>query len=267
MKQTDIDKILNEGSGKQKIKLYFTDVAHFNTVGKYITNVKGSTVEKKTTILTEEDRQIIFDSIEKKDIKYYEALRGYNKAFLLFKPTIATYSKNFDWITAKLSKEAVMKLLHIIYQEAINDILEVVENKNLRDKVVKKALNSLKDFEAIKYQEKGYGTFIKIPLSNVNANLLLIVELINEKIVEAKEYIKGIEDFLNKCLPLYPYKQFIKDNESNIIENIKECQKMIEDTLNLDNELDKVKFKILNWEDVEITLTEEDLQDIKNAGL
>ena len=261
MKQTDIQKILNEGSGKQKIKLYFTDLAHSNTLGMF---VKGSNIEEKTTILTEEDRQIIFDSIEKKDIKYYEELRVYNKAFLLFKPTISTYSKNFDWITAKLSKEAVMKLLHTIYQDAINDILEVVENKKDKNEIIKISLSSLKKLDALLYQEKVDKPYIRIPTAHINNNLLLIVELINEKIVEAKEFIKGIEDFLNKCLPLYPYKQFIKYNENIIIENIKECQRMIEE---IGIEKDKDKFKILNWEDVEITLTEEDLQDIKNAGL
>jgi len=265
MKQTDINKILKEGSGRQKIKLYFTDVANFNTVGIYTEDVKSSTKEKKINILTDEEKQIIFDSIEKKDIKYYEALRVYNKAFLLFKPSIATYSKNFDWITAKLSKEAVMKYLHTIYQEAINDILEVVEDKKDKNEIIKISLNSLKKLDALVYQEKGAKPYIRIPLAHINSNLLLIVELINEKTVEAKEFIKGIEDFLNKCLPLSPYKQFVKDNEKKIIENIKECQRMIEE-IGID-EINEDKFKILNWEDIEVILTEEDLQDIKNAGL
>jgi hypothetical protein len=265
MKKTDIDKILKEGSGRQKIKLYFTDVAHFNTVGIYTADVKGSTKEKKTKILTDEEKQFIFNSIEKKDIKYYEELRVYNKAFLLFKPSIATYSKNFDWITAKLSKEAVMKLLHTIYQETINDILEIVEDKKDKDEIIKVSLNSLKQLDALVYQEKGSKPYIRIPLAHINNNLLLIVELINEKTVEAKEFIKGIEDFLNKCLPLSPYKQFVKDNERKIIANIKECQKMIEE-IGID-EINEDKFKILNWEDIVVNLTEEDLQDIKNAGL
>jgi len=288
MKKTDIERIIKQGSVKQKIKLYFIDVAHFNSVSQYTANVIGSgdtaTFNIPDQILTDKERDIIFNSVkEPKDIKYWESLRTWNKAFLMFKPTITTYAKNFDFLTAQLSKFTVVRILHKSYEDAINDILEVVEEKKLRETLVKTALESLKQFDAMKYQEKGFLPFIEIPQANINGKVWLLVEILNEKIKEAKEYIKGIETFLNKQLPLQPYKQFLKDEEDKIKANIQECRELIETfTLGktVENEMDKAikvktkeelqgeeRYKILNWDEVEVEVTDEDIEAIKNAGI
>jgi len=287
MKQTDIERIIKQGSTRQKIKLYFTDVAYFNTVGIKTAQIKGSgdslRLETKDRILTDKERDLIFNSIkEPKDIRYWEELRTWNKAFLMFKPTITTYTKNFDYLTAQLSKYTVVNLLHKGYENAINDILEVVEDKKLREKMVETALNSLNMFDAIRYQEEGFLPFIEIPEANINGKVWLLVEVLNEKIKEAKEYIKGIESFLNKFLPLQPYKQFLREEEDKIKANIQECRELVEAfTLGrtIETPLDKAievtpgfelpdeGFNILRWEDVEVEVTDEDIEDIKRAGL
>lgn len=288
MKQTDIERIIKQGSPKQKIKLYFTDIAYFNTVGIKTAQIKGSgdtaTLDRPEKILTDRERDIIFNSIkEPKDIKYWEELRTWNKAFLMFKPTITTYAKNFDYLTSQLSKYTVVRLLHKSYEDAINDILEVVEEKKLRETLVKTALESLKQFDAKKYQEKGFLPFIEIPEANINSKVWLLVEVLNEKIKEAKEYIKGIETFLNKQLPLQPYKQFLREEEDKIKANIQECRTLIEAfTLGrtVENDLDKAievkteeelqdeeRYKLLNWDEVEVEVTDEDIEDIKRAGI
>lgn len=288
MKKTDIERIIKQGSTKQKIKLYFTDIAYFNTVGQYTADIIGSgdtaTLDRPDKILTDKEKDIIFNSIkEPKDTKYWEELRTWNRAFLMFKPTITTYAKNFDYLTAQLSKFTVVRILHKSYEDAINDILEVVEEKKLRETLVKTALESLKQFDAMKYQEKGFLPFIEIPEANINGKVWLLVEILNEKIKEAKEYIKGIETFLNKQLPLQPYKQFLKDEEDKIKANIQECRELIEAfTLGktVENEMDKAikvktkeelqdeeRYKILNWDEVEVEVTDEDIEDIKNAGI
>jgi len=287
MKQTDIERVIKQGSIKQKIKLYFTDVAYFNTVGIKTAQIKGSgdslRLETKDRILTDKERDLIFNSIkEPKDIRYWEELRTWNKAFLMFKPTITTYTKNFDYLTAQLSKYTVENLLHKGYENAINDILEVVEDKKLREKMVETALNSLNMFDAIRYQEEGFLPFIEIPEANINGKVWLLIELLNEKIKEAKEYIKGIESFLNKFLPLQPYKQFLREEEDKIKANIQECRTIIEAfTLGrtIETPLDKAievtpgselpdeRFNILRWEDVEVEVTDEDIEDIKRAGI
>jgi len=299
MRKTDIERVIKQGSTRQKIKLYFTDVAYFNTVGIKTSQIKelGDTdyLDIPDRILTDREREIIINSIkETKDIKYWEELRTRNKAFLMFKPTITTYSKNFDYLTAQISKYTVIRLLHKRYEDAINDILEVIDEKYLRETLVKTALESLKQFDAKKYQEKGFLPFIQIPEGNINTKILVLIDILNEKIKEAKEYIKGIETFLNKQLPLQPYKQFLREEEDKIKANIQECRTLLEAfTLGkaINNDLDKnfkVKtekelniikglealidelgsdwMKILDWDKVEVEVTDEDIEDIKNAG-
>lgn len=287
MRKTDIERIIKQGSTRQKIKLYFTDVAYFNTKGQFQAELKGSgdslRLEIKDKILTDKERDLIFNSIkEPKDIRYWENLRICNKAFLMFKPIITTYTKNFAYLTAQLSKYTVVDLLHEGYENAINDILEVVEDKKLREKLVETALNSLNMFDAIRYQEEGFLPFIEIPEDNINGEVWLLIEVLNKKIKEAKEYIEGIRIFLNKYLPLQPYKEFLKDAEDKIKADVEKCRELIEIfTLGktIETPLDKAievtpgselpdeRFNILRWEDVEVEVTDEDIEDIKRAGL
>jgi hypothetical protein len=286
MRKTDIERIIKQGSTRQKIKLYFTDVAYFNTKGMAQAELKGSgdsiRLESKDQILTDKERDLIFNSIkEPKDIKYWEELRTWNRAFLMFKPTITTYTKNFDYLTAQLSKYTVVRLLHKGYEDSINDILEVVEDEKLRETLVETALKSLNKFDAIRYQEEGFLPFIKIPEAN-NDKVWLLIEVLNEKIKEAKEYIEGIRVFLNKQLPLQPYKEFLKEAEDKIKREIEECRGLIEAFTvgrTIETPLDKAievtpglelpdeRFSILRWEDVEVEVEDEDIEDIKRAGL
>ena len=287
MRKTDIERIIKQGSTRQKIKLYFTDVAYFNTKGMAQAELKGSgdsiRLESKDQILTDKERDLIFNSIkEPKDIKYWEELRTWNRAFLMFKPTITTYTKNFDYLTAQLSKYTVVRLLHKGYEDSINDILEVVEDEKLRETLVETALKSLNKFDAIRYQEEGFLPFIKIPEANIDGKVWLLIEVLNKKIKEAKEYIGGIRVFLNKQLPLQPYKEFLKEAEDKIKGEVEECRGLIEAfTLGrtIETPLDKAIevtpgselpdeiLKIIRWEDVDVEVTDEDIEDIKRAGL
>ena len=86
----------------------------------------------------------------------------------------------------------------------------------------------------------------------------------------------------SKNLPLQPYKEFLKEAEDKIKGEIEECRGLIEDfTLGrtIETPLDKAievtpglelpdeRFSILRWEDVEVEATDEDIEDIKRAGL
>lgn len=286
MKQTDIERIIKQGSVKQKIKLYFTDVAYFNITGINNANIEGSHLKTKDQVLTDKERDLIFNSVkDPKDIKYWGELRTWNRAFLMFKPTISNHRYNFKYLTAQLSKYVVINLLHKNYEEAINDILDVVEDKKLREIMVKKALESLEVVKAKRYQEKGFLPFIEIRETNTETNTRELVELINEKIKEAKEFIEAIKQFLNKQLPLQPYKQFVKEEEEMIKAELKECRELIEsffllpeglqpdqdkDFIEIAEKLnlpDILRYKIDLWEDIEVEITEEDIEDIKNAGI
>ena len=212
MKKTDIERIIKQGSMKQKIKLYFTDLAYFNTVGIYSSSFVDAgditRLETPNKILTDKEKDIIYQSIkEPKDIKYYENLRIWNKAFLMFKPHISLFTKDLSYLKATISENSAIALMCIAIEETVNDLLEEVEvDKKLREKLVKKALESLeeKSIRAERYQEEGYLPFIQISENNLRGALTDIIGILNNKIKEAKEYIKTLEAFLNKNLPLQP---------------------------------------------------------------
>ena len=284
MRKTDIERIIKQGSTRQKIKLYFTDVAYFNTKGQYTANFKGSgdslQLDIKDKILTDKERNLIFNSIkDPKDGKYYDELRTYNRAFLMFMPTISAFTKDFDYLTALFSKYKRERTLHKFYQVVINNILEVVEDKKLREKQVNTALQSLNIFNAKRYQEEGYLPFIEVPDANIDIEVWALVEGLNKTIKEAKEYIEGIKNFLKNYLPLQPYKKFVKDAEDKIKADIEECRKHIKEftigrtatpmdkEAEVFTELPDERFNIIRWEDVDAEVTDEDIEDIKNAGL
>lgn len=255
MEKLAVEKIIKEGSGRQKIKLYFTDLALFNCRSLS----PGANIPAR--VLTNEERAVIFNSIkERKDIKYWEDVRVNNKAFLMFKPTISTYSKTFDYLTAEISKHVGWALVNRYYEDAINKILEEVEEEELREKLVKKTLENLKEFKAKKYQRKGFLPLIEIPQTDIRKANSLISEL-NQQIKEAKGFIKGVETFLNKSLPLQPYKKFIKEEEARIKKNIEKAREVI-----MELKPEEQKFSILYWDKVKVEITDEDLKDIKNAG-
>lgn len=260
MKKTDIERIIKQGSTRQKIKLYFTDVAYFNTTVK--------------NLLTDKERDIIFNSIkEPKDIKHWEELRTWNKAFLMFKPTITSYTKDFDYWNAVLQGYTGVINLHKSYQFMINEIMETftgltLEDEKLREQLIKKTLDTLKPFGATKGKPSGYLRSINIGLACLDSyKLSEVIEVINEKIIDAKEFIKGVETFLIKRLPLQPYKKFIKDEEDKIKTNIQKCIKHIESIKEDEKLQDDEMYKILNWDEVEVEITDEDIEDIKRAGL
>jgi hypothetical protein len=279
MKRNEIERIIKQGSMKQKIKLYFTDLAYFNTVGINSSSIveEGDTTRLDTPdqILTAKEKDIIYQSIkEPKDIKYYENLRSWNKAFLMFKPNITLFTKDLSYLTAQISEKTGIALMCIAMEETINDLLEEVEvDKKLREKLVKKALESLeeKSIRAERYQEEGYLPFIQISEDNMRDAVLDLVEILNKKIKVAKEYIKTLEAFLNKNLPLQPYRDFLRKEEESIKANIGECRRFI-DVYFLgiaikDNVENLERFKILTWEEVEVEVVDEDIEDIKSAGI
>jgi hypothetical protein len=262
MKKEEIDKIIKEGTIKQKIKLFFTDVALYNTTGV-------DEPEPVDRILTEEQKVFIFNSIvNKSDRSYYEKLRKNNKAFLMFKPNITTYTKNFDLLTIKFTINTLVRLLHRNYQEAINNIIEVAPEEPLREKLINKALESLDKFYIKKVYSGGEKPFIEIPEANLNGKLWALVETLNEKTIEAKEYLEPLKYFLNKELPLQPYKQFMLKAEKDIKANVEECRKNVQEYLketNTSEDLDRFKIKL--WEEIEVEIIKEEIEDIKRAGL
>jgi hypothetical protein len=85
MKRTDIERILKQGSVRQKIKLYMTDIALVNVDWNNLNyEIKGKELNiKGTKLLSEKERELLWSSIkDPKDVKYYNDLRTWNGAFL-----------------------------------------------------------------------------------------------------------------------------------------------------------------------------------------
>jgi hypothetical protein len=194
-------------------------------------------------------------------------LRTWNKAFLLFKDKLEVRSNYFQYIKAKIEGYAVIRTTQENFKNAINDIFENIEDKKLREKVVNTGIKSLKGYNAYKYQEKGFLPFIETKC-NDREGLIKTVEILNNKIKEAKEYIETLRTFLNKNLPLQPYKELLKYQEDKIRGEINICKIHVGvfilygDFIN-----DAEKLKINSWEDVRVEIIDEDIEAIKEAGI
>lgn len=237
MKQTEIDRILEYGSTREKIKLYFTDAAHFNTLGEYTPTLVGKEndplQQRKEHFLTDEQREYIKSLVkERRDIKYYENLRIWNRAFLFFKDRLAHEITITKAISQRIGSE-VMRL------NIINNLLELYPDKNSRET----ALQVLKG--AKQYEEKASIEEIKKDLAKVNTLAL-----------SCKEYLVVFSYVCIKELPLKPYKDWVRDQQKELKAILLYCSKFsIEDSP-----------KIIPYQDIFVELEDEDLEAFYFTG-
>jgi len=254
MTNKDIERIIREGTIKQKIKLYMTDTALFNL-----------SYSRDNAIITDRDRDLIWKSIkEPKDIKYYEDLRVYNKIFVMFKEHLASYYKRIYFLAMQCSNCIELYQLHSFYEEVINDLIEVAPDKKNRDTLLKIAIEKTKKYNGKKYQEKGFDAWLDITESSKLSDLAINIEMIAEEIITVKTFFETIKQFLSKNLPIRPYIDYINDYEKKIIKLI-DLVTTLQETHkdNLPNDMKKV----IPYIDVYVEVTKENLENIKNAGL
>ena len=150
-------------------------------------------------------------------------------------------------------------------------MLGVVEDKNIREQLVDQAIRDLKMFDAkkmfIKTQSNTPLASIRIPDGSLDTQMITLIKKINTDLQDAKEFITGIKTFVNKNVPLTPYKEFIKGAEDRIKTNIELCRKIVESYIGKDLAEGLDNLKILRWEEVDVEITKEDLENIKRAGL
>lgn len=281
MRAETVNRILNTGSSRERIRLYFTDIAIFS-VYLFSGDIDKAEEEEEEplSLLTQAQRDEIFNSItERKDIAYYKELRNYNKAFLLFKPTVNNIANNFKYIKSEISKYTVYTGLSIAYEDLINEMLDNVNDDNTKATLLDIALKSLSPVQA-KHVKHNSRSLIEFTEDSIPETLYSLIQTLNNSTKDAKEFIEGIKLFLNKYLPLQPYKQYIKEHETKIKGYILECKAMLQLYTNIQNTetilkrltVDKnpkkqYKYIVNNWEDIEVQVTDEDIEDIKTAGL
>lgn len=253
MRKTDIEKIIKGGSVKQKIKLYMTDIA--------LCNVDIDNIGK---LLSDKERDELWRSIkDPKDIKYYNSLRDANSSFIYFKDKLTIENYKLKATHGVLTSAISTFIANFKNAEIINDLLEIYPDKKSREIALKTAIDRTKSWGGKMYQEKGYPGYIEIDLSNYFEQVKEYVKLVNTLSKQAKEIITLFKKILSTDLPLQPYKDWLKEEEDTLKKTIETSHKMTSVITSYPAHYPK----IIPYEEIEVVVTEEDLQNFKGADL
>jgi len=267
MKKTDIERILKQGSVRQKIKLYMTDTALLNVDWSHLDyelkegklNIKGS------SLLTNKERDMLWESIkDPKDVEYYENMRRMNGVFLLFKDKLSIANSNLLAISYFIVADYREYVTNSANSDIINDLLQLYPDKKSRGEAYKAALEVTKDWGGKKYQERGYPPYIEIDENFYFNTVGKYINTANKTAKDAKEYVVMFKRILSKELPLQPYKDWVKAQEERLIKTIQSIHIItsgMEGYSNTDNP------KFLQYEEIDVNITQEDIEDFKNSGL
>jgi hypothetical protein len=213
MRRTDIERILKQGSVRQKIKLYMTDVALLNVDFNHLDyEVKNKELNiKGTMLLSERERELLWSSIkEPKDVKYYNDLRTWNGAFLLFKEKFSIDLMRLQAIYYLISVSNAEEIKRAEIKDLVNDILDLIPDTKTRDKAFKKAIEQTKGDGGIEYQEKGYPKYLDIDRSLWWTEIQRPTEVAIATAKSCKEYIVMFKTILANNLPVKPYRDWVK---------------------------------------------------------
>jgi hypothetical protein len=271
MKRTDIERIIKQGSVRQKIKLYMTDIALVNVdfenldyeiSGKEI-NIKGS------KLLSNKESELLLNSIkDPKDIKYYNELRNWNAAFLLFKDKLSIELMKLQALFYHICIYNAEETIRGSGRDLVNEILDLIPDKKLREKVLNKAVELTKEDGGLSstegeiYQEKGSPKYLDISRSGFWRDIKRPTEVAIATAKGCKEYISLFRAVLNNNLPLKPYKDWVDKQEEKLKKLIEVIYKttILEDT--------PPDFPIIeHYENIEAIITDEDIEDFKSSGI
>lgn len=264
MKRTDIERIIKQGSVRQKIKLYMTNIALFNVDWNNLDyEIRGKELDiKGTKLLSNKESDLLLDSIkDPKDVKYYNDLVTWNGAFLMFKDKLTTELADLRAIYFFISISYAEEIKRKESTDIVNEILDLIPDKKTRDKVLNKAVELTKEDGGEVYQEKGYPKYLDINNSLFYRDIKTPTEIAIKRAKKCKEYVSMFKTVLNN-LPLKPYKDWVNEQEKTL----KHLTKAIYDTTVLDDV--PPDFPIIeSYEDIEAIITDEDIEDFKSSGL
>jgi len=264
MKRTDIEKILKQGSVRQKIKLYLTDIALANVCENCLDiDLDGKEPKiKGTTLLRAEERDLLWRSIKlPKDVEYYEKLCKVNEAFLFFKERF-----NFELMRLKalffmISTTQGETREREKAQDLVNELLDLYPDKLSRDKALKSAIAVYEGDGGMEYQEKSFPKYLYIDRSLFWMEIRKKTEMAIDSAECCKEYIVIFKRILEEELPLKPYKDWVREREKALINTIQAIRKA---TVLEDMPQDFPKIKL--YQEIEIELTDEDKENFLKAG-
>ena len=266
MKTRDIGLILKQGSVKQKIKLYMTDIALSNVHISHLNAElkEGNLIVKGTKLLSNTEKNLLWSSIKTpKDIKYYNELRLYNAAFLHFKDKFSIDLMKVQALYYLISRINETGIKREQTQELVNDILDLIPDKQTREKVFKKALEHTKDYGGREYQkETGFSNYLEVDSFIFWDEVKHSVELAIANAKGCKEYILMFKNILDNKLPLKPYKEWLQAQEKHLAQLIELIH-----TLTTCEDAPPDFPKIELYQEIKVEITEEDIEDFKNAGI
>ena len=199
MKTNTKTQILNNGTVREKTNLFMEDIAMRNIAYDF-----------ENPFLTEADRLEISESIKSpKDVKYYNQLVGYNKAYLMYKPYLTIYKTSIQGFYQNIEKYLVEMELNSNFNSIIEEIKS--ESDTITAEKIVTVLN--------RHHKK---------IAYIDDNLVKIdaeIQKINSTAETVNLFFAEIKYFLKKYLPLKPYIQFTNEEEQSIIETLKEIIK------------------------------------------
>jgi hypothetical protein len=248
MTREQINKTLREGTIKSKIILYFNDLALENF---------GHTDKFTPELLTAgEKNQIINEVTTKKDILYYNDLKITTRAFLIFRPKIDVYKNKILEYQSKLQILTTASRLYELHKNVLNEIIKDHPNKERVENIIKTVhiennlTNTIINNHSVDFEQ----------IKDIDYNFEVIVKRINDEFFILKELLTGLSLFIAKKYPLPFLKKYIKDEIKYSSLALNEISKTVE------NLKDKKEVKVLAWDEIEVDITLEDLENINNAG-
>lgn len=266
MNRTEVDRILKEGTVKDKINLYFLNIAKSNTKAPLITDNNNSN-EIYEYLSSKDNKELLKDIKLDSDVRYYNKLYSKVNTFMAFRLEVANSVATLQARTLFLSKEIGEIVLKKSISSSIKEIAKLVEEEYLRDQIIKLALKSTKNFDVKIYKDKGYKYYIKLLDKEVDIatkNAVDNAKMFNLTAKDSKEFIKGLLSCNFPNVPLKPYKDFLKNEENKAKKEIEQTRENLKSLLN-NSEID-TELYIPTYEEIVEELTAEDLENIKKAG-
>jgi len=248
MTRDEAKQIFETGSLRDRMKLYFNDLAHFNIRGlDSLMSSPAGDITRVDYLLNEEERQSIFSSITSRaDINHYEKLRQANALFISMRADLIVHKYEVLLTRAKLNYSALYYFIFVKYftvhnyskSEITEEILELFNRfSNLTKGGIK---TDLKNFEIL----------------IMNDDIESQIAHFNDKAETTKLYINGLKLFCKKRLNIKVYNDYLKAEEAILKTAVKDTRAIL---ATIDRENDIVKYEDIDGEphpdDVQYILT------------
>jgi hypothetical protein len=255
MRKPDVEKILTEGSMRQKIKLFFTDTAIVN-----------ATLGEGKRLLTKEQRESISKGVfSPKDLAYYNDLRTWNKVFLLVRPLLDKTGDKIRYLGLQLEGEIRQSFADYQHEDSINELLEGIEDPAKRTELAERAIKKLVKQPA--KIERGADGLAYITIENPKRDEFVagIVEQINVLAYAYKDLALTLKILVARHIPLKPYKDYVKTEEGLIMESLKNYHEIL--SIHYKHKmLTDERYVLWDYDSLETEANEQEVDQLRSLG-